>query len=63
MKVIELVGPRGCVVCFSDDLDSNLSEPCFRIYAKGGLRDSKIQLCKKHTRLLRNALNKALEAE
>ena len=63
MKVIELTGPRGCVVCFRDDLDVMMSEPCFRIYAKGGLRDSKIQLCKKHTRLLRDELNKALEAE
>ena len=63
MKVVELRGPRGCVKSFKDDPDDCMSSPTFKIYIKGGLKDSKFQLCKKHTRLLRDELNKALEAE
>lgn len=61
MIVKELVGPRGCVKCFEIDPDDIMREPCYKIYLKGGLKKSALQLCKKHIKEVRDKINNVLE--
>lgn len=64
MEVKKIPGPRGCRECFALNPDDILKDEVFVVKWSWAPSNSTGQsvLCKDHARLLRNKLNRALEA-